>query len=231
MLTRAQSLALLLLLAAAVPITRAQELVVTVESSFFPLDTRLSIGSGPSPLVVAVESPAFTLDTRLVAGNDPSVFVTTATSPAFTLDTRLSIRADSSALVVTAESAAFTVDTRLAGSNPLVATLVVAAESGAFTLDTRLAERRGDLIITAISPAFELNTMWVRLRKLARAFNSPMELYWTTNAPEFHPQVTDPPLGPASIWRDITDPVTESGGLNRIPVAPDRAQRHFRLKR
>jgi hypothetical protein len=207
MMLRTPSLALLLL-AAALRSATAQQLVVVVESPVFALDTRLSAGSGSSALVV------------------------TATSDAFTLDTRLSTGSTSSSLVVTAESPAFTLDTRLTGGNPILAALVVTAESGTFALDTRLAGRREDLIVQAVSPAFALNTMWVRLRKLTRAPLGPLELYWTTNAAEFpfRPQVTDPPLGPASIWQDVTDPVTESGGLYRVPVTPSGTNRYFRLK-
>lgn len=231
MLTRAQSLALLLL-AAALPSAPAQELVVVVESPVFPLDTRLVVGSGLPELVVTVESPAFTLDTRLATGSTLPGLVVTAESAAFTLDTRLSTGSVLAGLVVTAESPAFTLDTRLAGSNPTLGTLVVTAESGAFTLDTRLAGRLEDLIVEEVSPAFSLNTMWIGIRRIARTRDSPLELFWTTNAAEFpfHPQWAPPPLTESLPWQDVTNPVSESGGFFRAVLSPEGSERYFRLK-
>lgn len=132
-------------------------------------------------------------------------------------------------LVVVVESPSFTVDTRLAGGSPVLAGLVVTATSGAFTLDTRLAARPEYLIVETVSPAFELNTMWVRIRQTGRA-PSPLELYWTTNAPGFGPQWARPPLGRPLLWQDLTNTITESDGFYRALLNPEEAERYFRLK-
>ena len=230
MMTRAQSFALLLL-GTVLPSAIAQELVVVVESPPFMVDTRSSSsGSDTSGLVVTAASPAFTLDTRLSVGAAIGGLVVTAESPAFTLDTRLASGPTPSTLVVTAESPAFTLDTRLSCGNPILAALVVSAESAAFVLDTRLAARLDYLIVEAVSPAFELNTMWVRLRLAARAAGSPVELYWPTNAPGFYPQSAPPPLRPSMPWQNMTNTVGEAGGFYRTLLDPAGAGRYFRLK-
>jgi hypothetical protein len=205
MITRAQSLALLLV--AAIPrFVAAQELVVVIESPAFLLDTHLSSGARTPALVVSTESPVFTLDTRLSTGSTLSNLVQTAESPAFTLDTRLG------------------------GSDPTVATLVVSAESAAFVLDTRLVGPLQALIVQAISPSFELNTMWIGIRRTARASGSPVELFWPTNAPGFCPQWALPPLRPSMLWQDVTNNISESGGFYRTPLNPEGTEIYFRLK-
>ena len=229
MITRAQILALLLL-GMVLQSATAQQLVVVVESPAFRLDTRLSSGSDTTGLVVTAASPAFTLDTRLSVGAAIGGLVVTAESPAFTLDTRLASGPTPSTLVVTVESPAFTLDTRLSCGNPILAALVVSAESAAFVLDTRLAARLDYLIVEAVSPAFELNTMWVRLRLAARAAGSPVELYWPTNAPGFYPQSAPPPLRPSMPWQNMTNTVGEAGGFYRTLLDPAGAGRYFRLK-
>ena len=229
MITRAQILALLLL-GTVLPSAIAQELVVVVESPTFKLDTRSSGGGATTGLVVTAASPAFTLDTRLSAGPAIGGLVVASESPAFILDTRLAGGSAVSALVVTAESPAFTLDTRLAGGSPILAALVVSAESAAFVLDTRLAARLDYLIAQAVSPAFELNTMWVRLRLAARTAGSPVELYWPTNAPGFYPQSAPAPLRASMPWQNLTNTVGESGGFYRTLLDPEGTGRYFRLK-
>jgi hypothetical protein len=247
-----------LLLADALRFAAAAELVVVIESPPFPLETRLAappvlaalVVSSESPafvldtrvsgghstlatLVVMAESSAFTLDTRLAAPPALAALVVSAESPAFVLDTRLSGGNSTLAtLVVMAESGAFTLDTRLATGSPILATLVVTVESGAFTLDTRLSGRREDLIVQFESPPFELNTLWIGIRKISRARNSLLELFWPTNAAEFpfHPQGADAPLNPPLTWQNLPDPITESGGYFRVPLAPDSTNHYFRLK-
>ena len=206
------------------------ELVVVVESPSFTLDTRLASGSGTAALVVPAVSPAFTLDTRLILGSTHSGLVVSAESPAFTLDTRLSSASPVLALIVTAESPAFTLDTRLAGGNSALAALVVPAQSSAFALDTRLAGPLAALIVQAISPPFELNTMWVGIRRTTRGAPSPVELYWPTNAPGFHLQFAVPLLEPSTRWMEVTNTVSESGGLYRVILNPGGAESYFRLK-
>jgi hypothetical protein len=156
-------------------------------------------------LVVIVESPAFALDTRLASGSGTAALVVTTVSPAFTVDTRLSTGSPLSGLVVTAQSAAFALDTRLAGTED-------------------------DLIVHAVSPPFTLNTMWVGIRRTARTAGSAVELYWPTNAPGFHLQFADPLLGPSTLWMDVTNAASESGGLYRVFVNPAGGESYFRLK-
>ena len=154
----------------------------------------------------------------------------TAESATFILDTRLTTGSVFAGLVVSAESPAFTLDTRLAGGNPILATLVVTVESGTFTLNTRLAARLDALIVEAVSPAFSLNTMWLALRRTARAAGTPVELYWPTNAPGFYPQWAPPPLTESMPWQDVTNTVSESGGFYRTHLNPEGTARYFRLK-
>lgn len=168
----------LLLLAAVLPTASAQELVVSVESPAFRLDSQLATGPGLSPLVTTVESSIFVLDTRLSVGNDASVLVVSATSSAFTLNTGL--------------------------IGPLEA-----------------------LIVPAVSPPFQLNTMWIGIRNTA---SMQLELYWSTNAPGFHPQWAAPPIRPSIQWQDMTNSVSESGGLFRVQLNPEGNARYFRLK-
>jgi hypothetical protein len=187
-----------------------------------------SLASGMGQVVVA-DSPTFTLDTRLYSNVTSSGFVATAESPAFTLDSRLAT-GNSLALIMTAESSVFTLNTRLGDSNPTLAALVVAAQSAAFALDTRLAGPPGDLIVQAVSSAFSLNTMWVGIRKIAAMTGSPVELFWPTNAPGFHPQLALPTFGPSAQWLDVTNTVSESAGFYRTVVSPEGTERYFRLK-
>ncbi|MEY2410623.1 MAG: hypothetical protein QOF48_3293 [Verrucomicrobiota bacterium] len=205
MLTRTHSLALLLLVVA-LPRAAAQELVVVVESPAFILNTRLSSGSALSGLVVMAESAAFTLNTRLSPASEFAGLVLAAASPTFTLDTRL------------------------AAGNPTLAALVVSTESGAFILNTRQAARLEALIVEAVSPAFSLNTMWIGIRRTARASGTPVELYWPTNAPGFYPQSAPPPLRPSMMWQNMTNAVGESGGFYRALLSPEGTERYFRLK-
>lgn len=156
-------------------------------------------------LVVIVESPAFALDTRLASGSGTAALVVTTVSPAFTVDTRLSSGSPLSGLVVTAQSAAFALDTRLAGTED-------------------------DLIVHAVSPPFTLNTMWVGIRRTARVTGNAVELYWPTNAPGFHLQFAAPLPGPSTLWMDVTNAVSESGGLFRIILNPASDEHYFRLK-
>jgi hypothetical protein len=153
-----------------------------------------------------------------------------AESLTFTLDTRLSTGSIVSGLVVAAESPTFTLDTSLAGSNPILGTLVVAAESASFVLDTRLVGPLEALIVQAVSPAFELNTMWIGIRRTARASGSPVELYWPTNAPGFYPQFALPPLRPSMQWENVNGTISESGGFYRTPLSPEGTELYFRLK-
>jgi hypothetical protein len=156
-------------------------------------------------LVVLVESPLFILDAHLSNGPSPAALVVASESSGFTLDTRLSTGSIRSGLVVTAESAAFVLDIRLVG--PLKA-----------------------LIVQAQSPACELNTMWIGIRRTARGFGTPVELYWTTNAPGFYPQSAEPPLRSSMHWVDLTNTISETSGFYRIPLSPDATERYFRLK-
>ena len=153
--------------------------------------------------------------------------VMTAESPGFSLDTRLSVANDTSVVVVTAVSPAFTLDTRLAAGNPTPSPLLVKAESGVFTLGTLLAVPFEALIVPTVSPAFELNTMWIGIRNTA---GMQLELSWSTNAPGFHPQWAAPPLRPSMQWQDMTNSVSESGGLYRVQINPEGTDRYFRLK-
>jgi hypothetical protein len=203
--------------------------VVVADSPTFTLDTRLYSNVTSSGFVATAESPAFTLDSRLATGNSLALIMT-AESSVFTLNTRLSTGATASSLVVTAESAGFALDTRLGDSNPTLAALVVAAQSAAFALDTRLAGPPGDLIVQAVSSAFSLNTMWVGIRKIAAMTGSPVELFWPTNAPGFHPQLALPTFGPSAQWLDVTNTVSESAGFYRTVVSPEGTERYFRLK-
>lgn len=189
-----------------------------------------AVSSEAQELVVVVESPGFTLDTRLSARSALSALAVTAESPSFTLDTGISSGPALPTLLVTAESPTFTLDTRLTEGNPSLAALVVTAESAAFVLDTRLAGRPEYLIVQAVSPAFELNTMWLGIRKTARALGSPVDLYWPTNAPGFRLQSASPSLGPSAQWMDVATPPSESGGLNHVPLDPADSHRYFRLK-
>jgi hypothetical protein len=168
----------------------------------------LGAGLGSSvaqELAVAVESPAFALDTRLPGSGGATAQVVEATSPAFTLDTRPS-----------------------AGST--LSDTVMTVESPAFALDTRLAGRLDALIVRSVSPTFEVNTMWLGIRRTGRTAGSPVELYWPTNAPGFYPQSALPPLQPLMLWRNMTNAVNESGGLYRSQFSPDEPERYFRLK-
>jgi hypothetical protein len=107
---------------------------------------------------------------------------------------------------------------------------VVTAESAAFVLNSRLVGPLEALIVQAVSPAFELNTMWIRIQRTARAFGSPVELYWPTNAPGFYPQSALPPLRPSMQWQDMNGTITESGGFYRTPLSHEGTDRYFRLK-
>jgi len=128
-------------------------------------------------------------------------------------------------LVVSVESPAFRLDTRLA-AGPALSPLVTTVESGTFVLDTRQAGF-GNLIVPAVSPPFQLNTMWIGIRNTA---SMQFELYWSTNAPGFHPQWAAPPIRPSIQWQDMTNSVSESDGLFRVQVNPEGTSRYFRLK-
>src|SRR5436190_7234227 len=132
-------------------------------------------------------------------------------------------------LVVAVESAAFALDTRLSVGND-ASVLVVSATSSAFTLNTSLAGPLEALIVQSASLPFDLNTMWIGIRNAARMSGSPLELFWSTNAPGFHPQWALPPLRTTVLWQDMTNSVTESGGFYRILLNPGTTERYFRLK-
>jgi CARDB len=61
-----------------------------------------------------------------------------------------------------------------------------------------------------------------------QSVSSQIQLFWLTNATGFHLQSTAS-VGPSTVWGDVTNTPTASGGFYRVTLGPSGSSRYFRL--